>query len=258
MDRDLLQPRAKSRSAGVLRTVPEEDLSAGSSLHDPRHAGDGVQRLGRSAGQINASRGGLDAGVAPADLKRVHSYANITIVGPTTADIAARLGATHRITYIAPATRSQTVIFPSDLATLEPIALELSACFDAPTLAVMTYDQRVLLYNLYRAGKLVDAYMSEPHPDLADSDKIPAGDAQTLCDTFERNGAVRRVQTILEKAATGEHPYNYAANRHGDLCSALGLTQLAVGSDFGNIEIGELPAAKDFDAGLLVRTGSRP
>ena len=27
---------------GLLRAVPEEDLPAGSSLHDPRHAGDGV------------------------------------------------------------------------------------------------------------------------------------------------------------------------------------------------------------------------
>ncbi len=60
---------------------------------------------------------------------------------------------------------------------------------------------------------------------------------------------------MLGKLAKEGQPYEYAANRHGELCqAALGLPLLAVAASFAAIESGELPAGPGFDPNAMVQT----
>ena len=183
------------------------------------------------------------------------SYANITLQGPAQDDVVAHLKSRGVAAYISNSVRGATVIFHEDLASQEPLAADLSAMFDCPALVVMTYGQRVLLYQLYLGGVPADAYVSEHVEELLGSQDAPPGDAEKLCDAFARPAAVRRVSTVLAKAAKDGQPYAYAANRHGDLFAALHLPLFAVNASFAAIGHGELPAGDGFDATALAKTG---
>jgi hypothetical protein len=182
-----------------------------------------------------------------------HTYANLTVVGPSQADLVAHLKRVGTVAYVSPTVKGATVIYHEDLASQQPLAAELSEAFACPVLLVMTYATRVLLYELYESGRQTDAYVSEPHEDLALDP--PPGDAGRLADVFNKPSAARRVETILRKLATPGSPYEHAGNRHGDLVTALGLPVLAVAASFGLIEMGELPGGPGFDPGQMVRLG---
>lgn len=184
----------------------------------------------------------------------MHSYANITLAGPSQADVVARLKAVGTIAYVSQAAKGYTVVFHEDLASQEPLAADLSEYFACPVLLVMTYAQRVLMYLLFENGKRTDAYVSEHHEDLDDGSLLAEGNAEHLADVFNKPAAARRVETLLRKPATDGNGYTHAANRHGDLCSALGLPTFAVNAGFPTIEVGELPMGPGFDPSLLVRT----
>lgn len=150
--------------------------------------------------------------------------------------------------------KGATVVFHEDLSSQESIARALSAALSCPVLLVMTYAQRVLLYQLYESGELTDTYVSEHVEELLGGTDAPPGDAERLCDAFGRPGAVRRVTSVLAKVAKDGQPYAYAANRYGELLSALRLPLFAVGASFAGIEQGELPAGAGFDPTRMERT----
>ena len=182
-------------------------------------------------------------------------YANITLHGPARDDVVVALKAIGAVAYVSNTVRDSTVVFHEDLAGQEHLAAELSQRLACAALVVMTYGQRVLLYQLYESGQLTDQYVSEHVEELLGASNPPAGDAERLCDAFGRPSAARRVTTILGKVAKDAQPYAYAANRHGELCQALGLPQFAVQASYAAIEHGELPAGPGFEAGALVPTG---
>ncbi|HEV7298219.1 MAG TPA: hypothetical protein VGN72_02560 [Tepidisphaeraceae bacterium] len=184
----------------------------------------------------------------------MHSYANLTLVGPSQADVVAYLKRLGTVAYVAPTYRNATVVYHEDLASQEPLAAELSQHFECPVLLVMTYATRVLLYVLFDKGQQVDAYVSEPHEDLTDGATAPPGDPERVADMFSRPTAIRRLTTLLSKPGTEGNGYAYAANRHGDLCAALNLPTFAVNVGFASIEMGELPAGEGFDPAGLVHT----
>jgi len=180
------------------------------------------------------------------------TYANLTLLGPAHADVVALLKQLGTVAYVSPTHRRATVVFHEDWASQEPVAVEVSRRLACPALLVMAFAGRVLLYQLYEGGARTDEYVSEPHEDLTHDP--PPGDPQRLADAFDKPAAARRVETILRKLAKPGHPYEQAANRHGDLCSALGLPTFAVGAGFGLIEMGELPGGEGFDAASMART----
>jgi hypothetical protein len=183
------------------------------------------------------------------------AYANLTIHGPPQADVVAALKAIGAVTYVSNAVRNSTVVFHEDLAGQEHLAAELSQRLACPVLVVMTYGQRVLLYQLYESGEPTDQYVSEHVEELLGGSDAPPGDPERLTDVFGKPSAARRVNTVLTKPAKDGQPYAYAANRHGELCQALGLPEFAVQASFAAIEHGELPAGPGFEPDQLVRTG---
>ena len=180
-------------------------------------------------------------------------YANITLSGPSQEVVAAHLKERGLVAYVSPSVKGATVVWNEDLSSQESIARELSSALECPALLVMTYAQRVLLYQLYESGELTDTYVSEHVEELLGASDTPAGDPQRLCDIFNRPSVVRRVGTILARAAKDDQPFAYAANRHGELCSALGLPSFAVGSSYGAIDRGEMPWGPEVDVGKITQ-----
>jgi hypothetical protein len=168
----------------------------------------------------------------------VQSYANINVSGPSQDDLTSELKARRIIAYVSPTVRGATVVWHEDLASQESIARELSGALSCPALLVMTYATRVLLYQLYEAGELTDTYVSEHVEELLGSADAPRGNPDRLCEAFNKPSALRRVTTVLTKPAKDDQPFAYAANRHGELCSALGLPSFAVGSSYAAIQQG--------------------
>ena len=183
----------------------------------------------------------------------MHSYSNVTVSGPSQDDVAAHLKAHGVAAYVSPSVRGATVVWHEDLSSQESVARELSRALACPALLVMTYARRVLLYQLYQSGEMADSYVSEHVEELLGASDATSGTPELLCHAFNKPSAVRRVATVLTKPAKDGQPFEYAANRHGELCSALGLPVFAVGSSYTGIEHGELPAGPGMNVGKLTQ-----
>jgi hypothetical protein len=181
-------------------------------------------------------------------------YANIALKGPAQHDVLAFLKAHGDVAYVSPVVKESLVVFHQDLSTQEDLAARLSAEFICPALLVMNYGQGILLYHLYQDGRQVDAYVSSPHGELELDGPAPAGDAAVLCQAFDADRFERRVATLLAREGKPGQPYEYAANRHGELASALGLPVFAAGTGFDAIELGEVPMGKGFELRELRRS----
>jgi hypothetical protein len=181
-------------------------------------------------------------------------YANITLKGSTSSDVATYLSEQHESAYVSPSVKDAVVVFHEDMQNQEALAAKLSAHFSCPALLVMAYAEIILLYHLYQNGAQTDAYVSSPHGDLELESPAPPGNASVLCAAFEADRFERRVESILRKEGKPDQPFANAINRHGELFQALGLPVFAAGASFQSIEIGEMPAGKGFDAGAMVRT----
>ena len=118
----------------------------------------------------------------------------------------------------------------------------------------MTFNETVLLYQLYVNGGLADTYVSSPHDELDLGDAAGDGDAEILCQAFEIDHATARVERVLRRPTHPTKGYALAVNRHGELARALGLPLFAAGAGFADVELGELPAGQGFDPAHLMKT----
>ena len=184
-------------------------------------------------------------------------YANITLQGPSHQDVLDHLRASGAVAYLAPG-KNATVVFHEDLGAQERLAAALSAHFRCPALVVMGYGESILLYELYQHGAETDAYVSSPHEGLELDGPPQEGDPRKLCAAFgvEMDHKVRRVERILRTPTKPDGEFALAVNRHGELARALGLPLFAAGAGYAGIEVGELPAAPDFDPATLQKTGT--
>jgi len=158
------------------------------------------------------------------------------------------------VAYVAPTLKGPAVIYHQDLSGQEGLAATLSAHFQCPALLVMTYNETVLLYQLYVNGDLADTYVSSPHEELELGDVAADGNVEVLCQAFEMEHAEARVERVLRRPTHPTRGYALAVNRHGELARALGLPLFAAGAGFNDVEMGELPAGQGFDPGQLKKT----
>jgi len=171
-------------------------------------------------------------------------YTNITVSGPSDADVISFLTETGRRAYVSPTHRGFTVIYDEaceaqDTDVLSVLAEELSAKFDCPALAVLNHDDGVLFYRLFISGVLRDEYVSAPDAFDMDEEDVAevAGDAALLCEIFGVEGKEDRVREILADRTK----YKFEYERHGQLLSALGLPQVAVGLGYDSIAATKQP-----------------
>jgi hypothetical protein len=181
-------------------------------------------------------------------------YANITAHGPHQAEVLAWLNEQKHTAYVAPTVKGRTVIYHQDLDGQERLTATLSANFQCPALLVMTFNETILLYQLYVNGGLADTYVSSPHDELDLGDAVVDGNATILCEAFGMEHAAARVERVLRRPTHPTKGYALAVNRHGELARALGLPLFAAGAGFGDVELGELPAGQGFDPAQLMKT----
>jgi hypothetical protein len=186
-------------------------------------------------------------------------YANITLYGAPRDEVAQFLAGHGDVAYVAPFNSGGTtgaVVFHQDLGAQERIAIALSKHFRRPAWVVMTFGESILLYELYENGEETDAYVSTPHEGLELDGAAQEGNAKVLCAAFgiEMDHKVNRVERILRTPTKPTGEFAYAANRHGELCKALGLPQFAVGASFASIEMGELPHGQGFAPATMIKT----
>jgi hypothetical protein len=187
--------------------------------------------------------------------RRMSSYANLVLHGPSLPEVIDALNARGRVAYVAPDAAKSVLILHEDYGGQETLAAELSATFACPVLLSMVFGGTVLLYQLYQNGEQIDAYVSTPHDGLELDGPTPEGNTALLCAAFDRERHASSVERVLRRPTKPGTDYAYAINRHGELLRALGLPLFAAGASFGAVEAGELPHAAGFDPVTLVRTG---
>ncbi len=172
-------------------------------------------------------------------------YTNLTLRGPTQAEVAAALAG--RTALVTPSEAGCVVVFDEACDSQDPellagLAEQLSRQFRCPVLAVLNHDDDILNYLLYLYGNLEDQYDSSPN--YFDPDAEPAapsgGDAAKLCAAFESPN-VAAVESILRQSGLDEDGYTFEVERHEDLVLALGLPTFGVGAGYNYVSQGELP-----------------
>jgi hypothetical protein len=119
------------------------------------------------------------------------------------------------------------------------VASQLSERLSCDAFAVMNHDDDILLYALYRNGRLVDEYNSCPayRNDVGQTAPL-GGDPKRLCESFGMPGNQPDVDRVLHTPTSceeddGEDVFVFASERHAALISALGWPDLPYGQGFG-------------------------
>lgn len=186
-------------------------------------------------------------------------YTNITLKGASQQRVAERLRQAERSAYVSPELNGCVVVYDEeceeqDLGVLARLVSGLSKDLECAALAVLIHDDDILLYQLCRAGEVVDEYNSCPGY-FEDVEPVPpsGGDAVKLCAEFGAAHAAERVASILRKSTlVGDEEYDFEVERHQALSEALGLPSFAVGTGYSSIQEGESP--EGLDASMLVKT----
>jgi hypothetical protein len=184
-------------------------------------------------------------------------YGNITLKGPSQADVAKALRGRRAI--VTPKVGDYTVAFDSvcdeqNVDGIQAVTSRLSRELRCPALTVIVHDDDVLGYFLYREGELGDWYNSCPSYFDFGSKEEPAapkgGNAEQLCKVFGA-GKPQALETMLRKRP-GEGGYVFETERHRDLVSALLLPKCTVGTAFESFERGEYPDGLSPDSMMRV------
>jgi hypothetical protein len=169
---------------------------------------------------------------------RMSYYTNVTLKGPTHAQVLSYLREHPREAFISPT-------YPGDLTVIydaaseaqygtgytfvEPISRALQCLALYVTLADGT-----LMYRLYKSGTVIDKYDSWPGYWEEDEEDHPVGgDAILLCEAFGRPDVSMRVEEILRAwphdrdVPPDSFFYGDETSRHHDLREALGLPAIA-------------------------------
>lgn len=195
-------------------------------------------------------------------------YTNITLQGPSQAEVIETVRRLGRTAYVSPTINDYTVVYDretedQDVAVLEDLAALLSDRLKCVALAVLNHDDDVLLYRLYDSGDLLDAYDPSPggfydeddddfddddDDDLFDEEPPMPGDADALCAAVGMPEMAPRVDQILNE----DEDYVFAIDRHDDLAQALHLPMHAVGVGYDYIEMDDVPEDVDISTFTLI------
>ncbi len=214
-------------------------------------------------------------------------YTNIALKGPDQKDVVEFLRKEGRVSYVSPTVRGITMVYDEesenqDGYTLAHLAFRLSKSFGCPAWAVLNHDDSVLLYWLYREGKLIDEYCSYPaffgeddevdyemeemalpgvqkaksdtdfnpgslnSPDFSGSDEPFGGNGSVLLDAFGVKDDIDKIDDAL-KQTPSEEGFIFEVDRHGVLADALGVPSSVAHFGYVYITAGELDMLMDGD-----------
>jgi hypothetical protein len=159
-------------------------------------------------------------------------YTNVTLRGPGAEQIVAAIGQLGYRAFVANTINGLTVVCEQQSDTQNKgiwrnVASRLSKALSCDALAVMNHDDDILLYALYRKGRLVDQYNSCPaYWNEADQAGPVGGDQNMLCEIFGMPGNRAELDRVLHTAPSWEEGDNddefvFAVERHAALVRSL-------------------------------------
>ncbi|MCV2423703.1 hypothetical protein [Paucibacter sp. DJ2R-2] len=167
-------------------------------------------------------------------------YTSHTLRGPSQRQVLDWLDG--RSAFVSQTDREMTTVLDEacesqDGEDLAGLALQLSAHFHCPVLAVLNHDDDILYFELYEDGEKTDEYNSSPgYFDEEVEDNSPrGGDALRLAAVFGASDAAA-IETVLRNP-----DYVFAMERHDALATALGLPKQCIGIGFNYADAGEFP-----------------
>lgn len=139
-------------------------------------------------------------------------YTNVTVKGPTQAQVVDILKAGGRTAYVSPTVDGFTVVYDrqtedQDEQELIGLACQLSTRLGCPALAALVHDSDIFVYWLCEAGQVTDCYNSAPdyfEPEMPDPPTATGGDAAALCRAFGQAAAAPAVADLFEQAASSD------------------------------------------------------
>ncbi len=176
-------------------------------------------------------------------------YANITLQTIDQQGVALYLNTLQRNAFVLPATKGFVTVCDEesdglDYRVISVLTSQLSRQFETVSIAVISFDDDILWYQLYENGNLLDKYNSNPDYFEATEQRGPiGGDAKILCEIFHKPDSVGKVEEILH-SIHGEG-YIYENDRHSNLAKALGWA-----SPYISLTYSELKEADEENADL--------
>ena len=181
-------------------------------------------------------------------------YVNFSIQSTDQQQIVTVLQNAGRLAIVSPTQSGYVVVYDeeSDRQALPPIVQVgslLSESMNAPVLAVLNHDDRILRYWLFEKGAIVDAYDSRPDyfnkffldlneeddDEMKDIDTTQISRPEKLKDCFKPNLDLAKTKKILR------NKYPSETTRHRTFATELGLPDWSVG--VGYYDVGKLKKA---------------
>jgi hypothetical protein len=178
-------------------------------------------------------------------------YKNVTVLGPSQADVVGVLERHARIAYVTPSHQGITVVFDREVdaaggpAELGDIALTLSQDLACTTIAAAVYDDDVLLLALYQRGTQIGEYNS-------------SGGSTLSAASLGRAVGLSRARVLLVWAVLGAPRlplFLFETWRHFLLLRFLRMPAWAGGTGYKYVHQGEPPP--DLGQEYLVHVGEK-
>jgi hypothetical protein len=121
---------------------------------------------------------------------------NITVKGPTHADLASYLSSSERRAYVSPSVNGYTIIsdeLGKDYTELSELAQKIAKEFSCSSLALQNVDDDMLFYQLFTSENLIDQYDSRS----SESQIFLRGNAEQLCLAFGQPNSVSIMKAVL-------------------------------------------------------------
>ncbi|HEX6037287.1 hypothetical protein [Longimicrobium sp.] len=173
------------------------------------------------------------------------TYANITLRGPTQAQVIEAAQEQGMTCFVSPTDRGVTVVYDArcedEPDALRPVTRWLSRRLACAAWGVFVFDSDVFQYVLCRDGEVVDEYDSRPGYPSAVRGQPRGGSADVLCREMQlRSADVQEVGRFLH-SPNDDNEFRYAMRRHGGLMDELGHPDLAYTFRFSDFWMEEDP-----------------
>jgi hypothetical protein len=181
-------------------------------------------------------------------------YVNFSVKSTDQQQVAEVLRDAGRVAIVSPPQAGYVVVYDEEtdrqaLASIVQVGTLLSESVNAPVLAVLNHDDRILRYWLFEKGAIVDAYDSRPDyfnkffldlnedddDEMKDIDTTQISRPEKLKDCFKLNLDLAKVKKILR------NKYPSETSRHQIFATELGLPDWSV--RVGYYDVGKLKKA---------------
>ncbi len=175
-------------------------------------------------------------------------YVNFSVKSSDQQQVVAVLRDAGRVAIVSPPQLGYVVVYDEEtdrqaLSSIIQVGTLLSESVNAPVLAVLNHDDRILRYWLFEKGAIVDAYDSRPdyfnkffldlneddEDEMKNIDATQISRPEKLKDCFKSNLDLAKIKKILR------NKYPSETTRHQAFAIELGLLNWSVGVGYHDV-----------------------